>query len=152
MYIYAEIKYRTTHAKINKHWETEYSITNSVTKFTLILLLAWQGIKEMKEMRLWGKEYHSNFICKASRLRRWWPAFPKNHFTQVRIQTFLCWKGKDCVCLLQTSWCWPDPSHCGCDNSLFFQLSTQVWWEHAYKPPTRKLVFFCSATFYFYVN
>lgn len=44
-------------------------------------------VKRMKEMRLWGKEYHSNFIRKASRLRRWWTTFPKDHFTWVRILT-----------------------------------------------------------------
>ena len=56
----------------------------------------------------------SDFIWKASRLRRW-TVVPKNHLTQVRIQAAFILKGeRGCGWLLQTSWG---------QNPLFLHLS-----------------------------
>ena len=40
------------------------------------------------------KARNSDFIQKASRLRRWWTSVPKNHDTQVRIQASFLLKGE----------------------------------------------------------
>ena len=37
-----------------------------------------------------GGARNCDFICKASRPRRWWTTVPNNHLIQVRIQFFVC--------------------------------------------------------------
>ena len=100
-------------------------VEESVTESKHVLLKAQQVNKSRDEVL--GQGITSDFIQKASRLRRWWTGVPKNHLTRVRIQASFILKGRECGWLLQTSWCW---------NPLFLQLS-----QRSCKPLTRHRLF-----------
>ena len=45
-------------------------------------------------IKRWGEARNSDFIQKASRLKRWWTSVPKNHPNQVRIWVSFILKGE----------------------------------------------------------
>ena len=71
--------------------------------------------------------------------RRWWTSVLKNHFIWVIIQVSFIHKGEGCGCLLQTSWCWPDP---GRNVIILCSCSWPCRSGYSCKPPTRQMLLF----------
>ena len=71
--------------------------------------------------------------------RRWWISVPENHFIWVIIQASFTHKGEGCGCLLQISWCWPDPG-----RNVIILCSCPWPCRSGYpcKPPTRQMLLF----------